>query len=160
MEEFVYARNFKDLVVYRASYKVASRIFVLSKSFPEEERFSITSQIRRSSHSIGAQIAEAWAKRSYERHFTSKLTDADAEQMETQHWVRAAAQCGYLNETQARESIDQLEEIDRMLNGMIEKANTFCNTSRTTQEATASYRIKEDHSSCSNANGDPSLSDY
>src|ERR1700737_376525 len=155
MEEFVYARNFRDLVVYRVSFTLASRIFVLSKSFPEEEKISITSQIRRASRSIGAQIAEAWAKRRYERHFTSKLTDADAEQMETQHWVRVAAQCGYLNETQARESIDQLEEIGRMLNGMIEKANTFCNTSRTTQEADSSYRIKENDSSYSNANADP-----
>jgi four helix bundle protein len=77
---------------------VSRRFFELSKSFPAEERFSLTDQGRRSSRSIGAQIAEAWAKRGYEKHFVSKLTDADGEQQETQHWVDAALDCGYLTQ--------------------------------------------------------------
>jgi four helix bundle protein len=85
MAEFIYARNFKELVAYQVGFDLSRRVFELSKAFPEEEKFSLTSQIRRSSRSIGAQIAEAWAKRKYERHFVSKLTDADGEQMETQH---------------------------------------------------------------------------
>ena len=99
MAEFIYARNFKELVAYQAAFDLSRRVFELSKAFPEEEKFSLTSQIRRSSRSIGAQIAEAWAKRKYERHFVSKLTDADGEQMETQHWVRTAFSCGYIEKT-------------------------------------------------------------
>jgi four helix bundle protein len=82
MAEFTYARNFKELVAYQVAFDLSRRVFELSKAFPEE-KFSLTSQIRRSSQSIGAQIAEAWARRKYERHFVSKLTDADGEQMET-----------------------------------------------------------------------------
>src|ERR1700726_3509688 len=102
MAEFIYARNFKELVAYQAAFDLSRRVFELSKAFPEEEKFSLTSQIRRSSRSIGAQIAEAWAKRKYERHFVSKLTDADGEQMETQHWTRVAFSCRYLDESTAR----------------------------------------------------------
>jgi four helix bundle protein len=82
MAEFIHARNFKELVAYQVAFDLSRRVFELSKAFPEE-KFSLTSQIRRSSQSIGAQIAEAWARRKYERHFVSKLTDADGEQMET-----------------------------------------------------------------------------
>ena len=79
MAEFIYARNFKELVAYQVGFDLSRRVFELSKAFPEEEKFSLTSQIRRSSRSIGAQIAEAWAKRKYERHFVSKLTDANGD---------------------------------------------------------------------------------
>jgi four helix bundle protein len=79
-----YARSFQDLLVYRRAFQVAKKIFEFSKAFPEEEKYALSSQIRRSSRSVGAQITEAWAKRKYERHFTSKLTDADGEQLETQ----------------------------------------------------------------------------
>ena len=91
-----HAESFRDLVVYQKARAVARRFFELSKSFPREELYSLTDQGRRSSRSIGAQIAEAWAKRGYERHFSSKLTDADGEQQETQHWVDTALDCGYL----------------------------------------------------------------
>ncbi len=82
-----YARDFRELVVYRRQRELAREVFAVSKKFPREESRSLTDQIRRSSRSIGAQIAEAWAKRRYEKHFISKLTDADAEQRETQHCI-------------------------------------------------------------------------
>jgi four helix bundle protein len=89
----IHAKSFRDLVVYQKAKEVSRTIFEISKGFPKEETYSLTDQIRRASRSIGAQIAEAWAKRRYARHFVSKLTDADAEQMETQHWVDEAYDC-------------------------------------------------------------------
>jgi len=106
MAEFIYARNFKELVAYQVGFDLSRRVFELSKAFPEEEKFSLTSQIRRSSRSIGAQIAEAWAKRKYERHFVSKLTDADGEQIETQHWVSTAFTCGYIDRANGAQSYE------------------------------------------------------
>jgi four helix bundle protein len=125
-----YARSFRDLLVYRRAFLVAKKIFELSKSFPEEEKYALTSQIRRASRSIGAQITEAWAKRKYERHFTSKLTDADGEQLEVQHWLRVAFSCGYLEEAPARSLVANLEEIGRLLQGMMDKADLFCSAPR------------------------------
>ncbi len=88
--------------------------------------YSLTDQVRRSSRSIGAQIAEAWGKRRYEKHFISKLTDADAEQLETQHWIEVAEDCNYVVHTQVLQVINQLSEIGRMLNSMMKKAKQFC----------------------------------
>ena len=78
-EVMEYVETYKDLEVYRASRQLAKEIFSITKSFPRDEMYSLTDQIRRSSRSVGAQIAEAWAKRKYEKHFISKLTDADGE---------------------------------------------------------------------------------
>jgi four helix bundle protein len=133
--ELEYARSFRELLVYRRAFLVAKQIFGFSKSFPEEEKYALTSQIRRSSRSIGAQITEAWAKRKYERHFTSKLTDADGEQLETQHWIRVAISCGYLEEPAARSLIASLEEIGRLLYGMIDKAEAFCSASKVAESS-------------------------
>src|SRR5688572_22090803 len=80
-------KTFSDLEVYKLCRLLARDIFYLSREFPKEEAYSLTNQIRRSSRSVGAQIAEAWGKRRYEKHFVSKLTDADGEQLETQHWI-------------------------------------------------------------------------
>ena len=102
------ARCFRDLIVYRKAREVSRLIFETSKSFPKEETYSLIDQVRRSSRSIGAQIAEAWGKRRYERHFISKLTDADAEQLETQHWLETAVDSGYLEERQAEKMCDML----------------------------------------------------
>jgi len=120
------ARCFRDLIVYRKAREVSRLIFETSKSFPKEETYSLIDQVRRSSRSIGAQIAEAWGKRRYERHFISKLTDADAEQLETQHWLETAVDSGYLEERQAEKMCDMLREIGKMLNSMIVKADSFC----------------------------------
>jgi four helix bundle protein len=81
--EKIYAESFRDLIVYQKAKAVSRKIFELSKTFPREETYSLTDQIRRSSRSIGAQIAEAWGKRRYKKHFISKLTDSDSEQLET-----------------------------------------------------------------------------
>jgi four helix bundle protein len=94
MSNLQYAKNFTELVVYQKAAAVAQTVYENSKAFPKEERYSLTDQIRRSSRSIGAQIAEAWGKRRYQKHFVSKLTDADAEQLETQHWISVASSCG------------------------------------------------------------------
>ena len=121
-----YARSFKDLRVYQKAREVSRTVFRLSKTFPKEEMYSLTDQIRRAVRSVGAQLAEAWGKRRYERHFVSKLTDADAAQMETQHWVGEALDCGYISDADAGKLNSGLEEIGRMLNSMMEKADSFC----------------------------------
>jgi four helix bundle protein len=121
-----YAKSFKDLRVYAKANDVSREVFRLTKIFPKEEMYSLTDQFRRSARSVGAQIAEAWGKRRFEKHFISKLTDADAEQLETQHWIREALDCGYLNPADAHELSSQLEEVGRMLHSMIEKADSFC----------------------------------
>jgi len=121
-----YARSFKDLHVYQKAREVSRTVFHVSKAFPKEEMYALTDQMRRSARSVGAQIAEAWGKRRYEKHFVSKLTDADAEQMETQHWVSEALDCRYISPTDAAPLTNGLEEVGRMLNAMIEKAESFC----------------------------------
>ena len=77
--------SFRDLRVYQLAMELQQQIFELTRAFPKEETYSLTDQIRRSSRSVGANLAEAWHKRRYPAHFVSKLTDADAEQAETQH---------------------------------------------------------------------------
>jgi four helix bundle protein len=121
-----HARSFSDLLVYQKTKAVSKAVFLLSKKYPKEETYSLTDQIRRSARSIGAQIAEAWAKRRYEKHFISKLTDSDGEQMETQHWVSESLDCGYISIQEAQNLTVALLEVGRMLNGMIEKADAFC----------------------------------
>ena len=121
-----YVKSFKELRVYEKTREVSRTVFRLSRTFPKEEIYSLTDQIRRAVRSVGAQIAEAWGKRRYEKNFVSKLTDADAEQLETQHWVGEAFDCGYISPADAERLNAGLEEIGRMLNSMIEKAASFC----------------------------------
>ena len=126
VERNPHAANFRDLIVYQKARAVSEEIFIISKHFPKEEIYSLTDQLRRSSRSIGAQIAEAWGKRRYEKQFVNKLTDADAEQYETQHWIETAENCAYLRKDNASELCDKLSKIGRMLNSMIDKSATFC----------------------------------
>lgn len=91
-------QSFKDLDVYKLAFEVQQQVFEITKAFPREEMYALTDQIRRSSRSIGANIAEARHKRRYVAHFTSKLSDADGEQAETQHWLESALACQYLLE--------------------------------------------------------------
>jgi four helix bundle protein len=126
VSQLQHARSFRDLIVYQKSKVAAKHVFEVTKLFPREEMYSLTDQVRRSSRSVGAQIAEAWAKRRYEKHFVSKLTDADGELQETQHWIDTAADCGYLTQEDAKSLNSELAEIGRMLNSMIEKAAAFC----------------------------------
>ena len=146
MSSLPHVRNFRELLVYQKARATAKAIFQITKSFPKEEIYSLTSQIRRSSRSVGAQISEAWAKRRYEKHFVSKLTDADAEQQETQHWVETALDCDYIDPQQADRLNAMLEEIGRMLNGMMAKAVMFCGGfSESVSEEPAEYFTCSDH---------------
>lgn len=122
----MYVKSFRDLEVYKLARQLAHEIFEISKSFPKEEMYSLTDQIRRSSRSVGAQIAEAWAKRRYKKHFISKLTDSDGEQQETQHWIETAFDCGYISMIQSKDWLGRYASVGRMLNSMIQKADSFC----------------------------------
>ena len=122
----MHAKSFRDLEVYKLARQLSLEIFQTSKSFPKEEMYSLTDQIRRSSRSVGAQIAEAWAKRRYKRHFISKLTDADGEQQETQHWIETALDCGYLSSEHSEKWMERYASVGRMLNSMMNKADSFC----------------------------------
>jgi four helix bundle protein len=126
MSSLPYVRRFQDLVVYTKARRLARDVFDVSRAFPKAERYSLTDQMRRSSGSVGAQIAEAWGKRRYARHFASKLTDADSEQMETQHWILISQDRGYISPETSTRLGDQCLEIGRMLGDMIQRADQFC----------------------------------
>ena len=141
MERLPRADSYRELIVYQEAQQLSRELHQLSLKFPREEQYSLTDQMRRSARSIGAQIAEAWSKRRYERHFVSKLTDADSEQFETQHWIDTAVDCGYLTVDQGGMLCHKCQEINRLLNGIINKADKFCQPSTTTylREETADY---------------------
>jgi four helix bundle protein len=123
---FKYAKSFRELEVYKQARSLSKRIFNVTMDFPKEERYSLTDQIRRSSRSVGAQIAESWGKRIYENHFILKLTDADAEQYETQHWIEVSLECEYIDKTTHDDLLNQYESVGRMINAMIDKSALFC----------------------------------
>lgn len=123
----MYVKSFRELEVYKIAREISKEIFSITKSFPKEELYSLTDQIRRSSRSVGAQIAEAWGKRRYEMHFISKLTDADAEQLETQHWIEVSEESKYIDSTVSKALLEKCESVGKMLQRMIDKASTFCN---------------------------------
>lgn len=142
------ARSFRELETYRYSLDLAQRLFELSKEFPAEERYGLTDQLRRSSRSVGAQIAEGWGKRRYVRSFVTKLVEADGEQMETQHWIAVAVRCGYIERGLGVELVRSCEELGRMIGGMIASAHTFCSpgenkdkTPRIVRERPAIYSV-------------------
>jgi four helix bundle protein len=112
-------RHFRQLEVYQAAMDVAMKLFELSKKFPIEERYSLTDQVRRSSRSVCANIAEAWRKRRYPKAFISKLSDAEAEAAETQVWIEFAVKCGYLPSEQADEIDRQYENIQGKVINML-----------------------------------------
>jgi four helix bundle protein len=146
MSGLAHAQSFRDLIVYQKSRQLQREILKLTKSFPKEEMFSLTDQIRRSSRSIGANIAEAWAKRRYEKHFISKLTDSDGEQMETQHWIETALDCEYIDQKTSVQLVEKCLEIGRMLGGMMDKAEMFCGIpTRTLREEAAEYLTVTDN---------------
>lgn len=101
--ERVAIKNHKDLRVYQMAFDAAMKIFEVSKRFPVEERYSLTDQIRRSSRSVCANLAEAWRKRRYEAAFVAKLNDCEAEAAETQTWIEFAVKCNYLDVETLRE---------------------------------------------------------
>ena len=121
-------QNYRDLDVYKESFRFQQSVFRLSQIFPKDERYSLTDQFRRSSRSIGANLAEAWAKRRYAAHFLSKLTDPDGELQESEHWLRTAVACEYLQRPDGAVLMRQARKIGKMLGSMMANNNTFCAT--------------------------------
>jgi len=117
--------GYRDLKVYQLAYRLAMEIFKCSKTFPEDERYSLTSQIRRSSRSVAANMAEGYRKRQYPNMFLSKMADCDAEATETQVWLDSARDCGYLSPGRHKEFKAGYDEIGRMLSGMIQHPEKF-----------------------------------
>ena len=115
----------KDLEVYKKAYQVAMRVFEVSKRFPPEERYALTGQIRRSSRSVCLNLREAWAKRRYEAHFVSKLTDCDGENSETDSSLDFAKDCGYITTLENKELTGFCQEVGRMLGSMINNPDSF-----------------------------------
>ena len=125
-EKLPYAKRYQDLFAYKKSMDLADLVFHETKSFPKEEVYSLTDQLRRASRSVGAQIAEAWGKRNYIKHFKSKLTDASAELYETEHWLVIAHNCNYISSSTRGNLVDLCNEINRLICGMKSKAELFC----------------------------------
>lgn len=125
MTRGVAIRSAKELDVYRMAFDLAMEIFRLSKGFPPEEKFALTSQIRRSSRSICLNLREAWAKRRYEAHFVSKLTDCDGENGETDSSLDFAFQCGYITAKQHLDLTTACAEIGAKLGSMMNKSGAF-----------------------------------
>jgi four helix bundle protein len=118
-------RSHRDLQVYQKAFSTAMEIFKVSKTFPREETYSLTDQIRRSSRSVCANLAEAWRKRRYKAAFISKLCDSEGESAETQVWIEFAVKCGYVDRAQAAPLYRAYEETIRTLVGMITHPETW-----------------------------------
>ncbi|MEY2565382.1 MAG: hypothetical protein QOH88_3575 [Verrucomicrobiota bacterium] len=116
----------KELEVYKAAFQLAMDVFELSKKFPAEEKYALTGQLRRSSRSVCLNLREAWAKRRYEAHFVSKLSDCDGENSETDSSLDFALACGYITNEQHHNLTARSAEIGRMLGKMIQKSESFC----------------------------------
>ncbi len=118
-----------DLIVYQKAYALAMNIFLASKKFPSEERYSLTDQIRRASRSVCVNLREAWAKRRYAAHFVSKLSDCDGENSETDGWLDFAKDCGYLPEEDYGDLKAESREVGKMLGSMMNAPSKFLLTS-------------------------------
>jgi four helix bundle protein len=123
--------RFDDLRVYQQAFGLAMRIFTLSRGWPKEELYSLTSEIRRSSRSVCANIAEAWKKRGYVAHFVSKLSYADAEAGETQNWLRFAKDCGYIADHDYEALLREYNAVSGGLVKMMVEAQSWCGPSST-----------------------------
>jgi four helix bundle protein len=115
----------KELNVYALAYELAMTIFEISKTFPSEEKYALTSQIRRSSRSVCLNLREAWAKRRYEAHFVSKLTDCDGENSETDSSLDFARDCQYITQEQQADLVALCREVGKMLGSMINNPRSF-----------------------------------
>lgn len=114
-----------DLEVYQKAYALAMNIFEISKTWPKEERYSLTDQIRRSSRSVCVNLKEAWAKRRYKAHFISKLTDSDGENSETECWLNFAKDCLYINDEQYQYLIKECNSVGAMIGSMLKNPYPF-----------------------------------
>ncbi len=122
--------SFRDLEVYKLAREQAKIIFITTKKFAKEEKYSLTDQIRRSSRAVNAMVAEGWARRRYPAVFVNKIDEAMGEAMETQAWLDHAFDCTYLDRSQYRELDDAWQHIGAMLNRKIERADDFCKSAR------------------------------
>ncbi len=116
----------RDLEVYRIAFDTAMEIYKVSKSFPAEEKYSLTDQIRRSSRAVCANLSEGWRKRRYKAVFINKLSDSAQEAAETQTWLEFGLKCNYINNEFFAKLDERYEHIYAMLNTMEKKAETFC----------------------------------
>lgn len=119
------AQTFRDLTVYKKAFALAMEIYQLSKKFPQEERYSLTDQVRRSSRSVCSCVGEAYRKRQYKAHFVSKSSDADMENTETRVWLDFALSCHYITEEVWDELEKKSEEVGKLLNHMIENPEKY-----------------------------------
>lgn len=117
--------SFKSLMAYQKGFTLAMDILEVSKSFPKEETYSLTDQIRRSSRSVCPNIAEAYRKKRYKKHFISKLTDSDAENAETQTWLQFASACKYISDEKESDLTAKSLEVGRLINYMINNPGKF-----------------------------------
>lgn len=117
--------SFTDLLAYKKSFSLAMKIFEVSKSFPKEEKYSLTDQIRRFSRSVSANISEAYRKRRYPKHFVSKLTDSDAENSETYTWLLFALKCSYIDKQTFDNLVSENIEVGKLINYMINNPGRF-----------------------------------
>ncbi|NBL64637.1 four helix bundle protein [Flavobacterium sp. NST-5] len=120
--------DYKDLLAYKKSFVLAMMIFDVSKNFPKEEKYSLTDQIRRSSRSVTVTITESYRKRVYPKNFLSKLTDAEAENSETQVWLDFSLSCGYLEESKHIELTSLNNEVGKLIYYMIKNPEKFGST--------------------------------
>ena len=118
--------DFTELEVYKLSFEAAMQIYDLSKKWPQDEKYSLIDQIRRSSRSVCSNIAEAWRKRKYPAHFVSKLSDSDAEAAETQVWLQFALHCEYIGENEHNSLKAKYDHICAMLTKMMRKPENWC----------------------------------
>ena len=124
-------KSHHELDVYHKAFEAAHQLFVLSKSFPKEETYSLVDQLRRSSRSVCANLAEAWRKRRYPLAFVSKLTDSEGEAAEAQVWIQFAVDCGYVTREDAAALFREYEEIIRMLVAMVNSSDKWCYSQKT-----------------------------
>jgi four helix bundle protein len=130
MEENKLAISVRDLNVYQSAFKSAMQIFNLSKSFPKDEKYSLTDQVRRSSRSVCSNLAEGWCKRKYQAVFVNKLTDAIQEAAETQTWIEFSKACGYIDSVTYEQLFDQYEIIIAQMLTMEKKSSSFCKNAK------------------------------
>lgn len=117
--------SFKKLIAYKKAFELAMKVFEITKSFPKEERYSLTDQIRRSSRSVCANIAEGYRKRMYPKHFIAKLSDADMENSETQVWIDFSLACEYITKEIKEELHKKSEEVGKLVGYMVQNPEKF-----------------------------------
>ena len=134
--------DYKELRVYRLAFEAAMQVFELGETFPHDEKYSLRDQLRRSSRSVCANIAEAWRKRRYQASFVSKLSDADAEAAETEVWLEFALRCGYIAPETHEKLREHYDHICRQLRVMMDGAERWCTPSSQIREELADYFVE------------------